>query len=171
MKTGFNIKQETISKLRDAGYTIWFQRNEDYKDHLPENAHFAYVSTLNDGEYKKITIRPTKKETTFSDIVGKFATDKVYKDFSKHFERLLGKESIDIYPTSYGIGVFIAITSIQKEEQLKKEISERLNELGVEFSNEYSDAAWVLRFRISKSKENIKKIEQIINNKKTVMRA
>lgn len=171
MEAGFNITSETIQKLKDAGFSVWFQRNEDYRDHLPENAHFATVTLSTENEFKKVRINPTKKETTFLDVVNKFSTDKIYKDFSKHFERLLGYESIDIYPTSYGIGVFIAMTSIVKEDILREKIGNKLNSLGVTFTNEYSDAAWVLRFRISKSKENISRIEQLIKENKTVVRA
>jgi len=39
-----------------------------------------------------------------------------------------------------------------------------LDPLGIEYSNEYSDAHWVYRYKISKAAENINRIKQISNN-------
>jgi hypothetical protein len=36
-----------------------------------------------------------------------------------------------------------------------------LNSLGIEYTTEYSDANWVFRFKISKSKKNIEIIKQL----------
>lgn len=67
-----------------------------------------------------------------------------------------------VYPTTYGIGLY-AIYNRHFDED-KKTIDDVLNGLHVEFANEFSDAAWIYRYKISKKEANraliASKIEQ-----------
>lgn len=78
-----------------------------------------------------------------------------YGNFALRMQKLIRKEinSAWIYPTTYGIGVWVfynfgAKESIEKVENL-------LKKYGVEYHNEFSDAQWVYRFKISKRKSNL----------------
>lgn len=53
------------------------------------------------------------------------------------------------YTTLYGIG-FWAIFSSHAEMYIAKDLHKFLNKKGVEYSNEFSDAGWVYRFKIGK---------------------
>ena len=44
---------------------------------------------------------------------------------------------------------------------LRKKVEVLLEELGIEYSNEYSDAGWVFRYKIFKSKQNLARIESL----------
>ena len=57
-----------------------------------------------------------------------------------------------IYPTTYGIGLW-AIYNF-KFERDRTLIESVLGEIGVDYTNEFSDAAWAYRFKISKSAAN-----------------
>jgi len=43
-------------------------------------------------------------------------------------------------------------------------VTELLDSAGISYTNEYSDARQVFRFKISKSKSNIEKLEEYIKN-------
>jgi len=110
------------------------------------------------------TIKATKKEITFEYIIDKINKDNVYKSFCDNFKKLLPerfKNSIDVYPASYGIGIFVALSFRNEKETIKTEIENTLKKHNVIYSNEYSDAGWVFRYKISKSKDNIDKINSI----------
>lgn len=83
-----------------------------------------------------------------------------YGEFTIRLKELLKEEgydkSINVYPTTYGIGVFIFWWNGDAHIDKVKRI---LDTRGIEYHNEYSDAKWVYRFKVSKSKENISKIK------------
>lgn len=63
-----------------------------------------------------------------------------------------------VYPTSYGIGVFVYYNfSLEKDIAAVEGV---LKTRGIEYTNEYSDKRWVFRFKISKKQENLDKIFQ-----------
>jgi len=111
------------------------------------------------------TIKATKKEITLDYIIEKINKDNVYINFCNDFKKLLPdeyKNSINIYPTSYGIGIFVLFNYKNSTESIKSNIESILNKYDIEYKNEYSDAMYVFRYKISKSKENIEKIKNII---------
>lgn len=64
----------------------------------------------------------------------------------------------NIYYTSFG---FSYDCFMKNQETFDKEtavLRQALDQMGIAYSNEFSDAAWVYRFRISQSKENLLKI-------------
>lgn len=66
-------------------------------------------------------------------------------------------KTINVYPTTYGIGVFILFWW-EGNDNIDK-VKRILDDRGIEYYNEYSDKKWVYRFKISKSKSNIEKIK------------
>jgi hypothetical protein len=119
-----------------------------------------------DGIWKTINV-PKKKEVTVDYFLNKLNTDTVYKNFSTEFAKLLKKRGFDgynVYPTTYGIGVFRVYNP--NEETDVEQINGILNELNIKYTNEYSDAHWVYRYKISKSQDNIKRLNEVINESK-----
>lgn len=109
------------------------------------------------------TIKATKKELTYSAIIQKISDCKIYESFAPKFKAFLLSQNIgnyDVYATTYGIGLFVAF---DRNEQTRKDITDALNSLQIQFSTEHSDAFLVLRYKISKSSENIKRIEAFLD--------
>jgi len=68
-----------------------------------------------------------------------------------------GLNRYGFYATEYGIGTFVLFATRYVEQSIF-EMAAYLKRQGIAFSNEYSDARWVLRFKINASKtihENI----------------
>lgn len=61
-----------------------------------------------------------------------------------------------IYPTTYGIGVWL-FYNFNAEKHIAS-VESIMREYGVEYYNEYSKARWVYRFKVSKKRENIELI-------------
>lgn len=90
-----------------------------------------------------------KNEKSYKGIYGNFA-DKMNK-------LIAGRASqLSIYPTTYGIGIWI-FYNFKAEENITY-VENILKEKGIEYYNEYSDARYVYRFKISKKKENLERI-------------
>ena len=83
-----------------------------------------------------------------------------YGDFTDKMRKLLkadGKlSSFNIYPTTYGIGVWVFYNWNLKDDLAY--IDKKLKSLGIEYYNEYSEARWVFRYKISKKQANLSKI-------------
>lgn len=93
----------------------------------------------------------TKSEKLYNGLYGKFA-EKVQDLLRKNDI----KDNLVIYPTTYGIGVWCIFNyNADKCIQVVKNIMERNK---IEYYNEYSDALWVYRFKISKKQANISKL-------------
>lgn len=82
-----------------------------------------------------------------------------YGQFALKMQKLLKENklnSLSVCPTTYGIGVWV-IYNWNADEQVQK-VAKILKEKGVEFYNEYSEAGWVYRFKVSKKADNLAKI-------------
>jgi len=115
---------------------------------------------------KSIRLPKTRSLITASWISDKINKEKIYKDFSVIFKDILVKSghsgsSINVYPTTYGIGVAVIFNPSGSND--KEQITNLLKQTGVSFTNEYSDAGYVYRYKISKSKENIDKIKEYLD--------
>lgn len=157
-----NKFQENLDELLKAeGWSISYW-DKNINDVPKEKAYQMSLSRF-DPYYESIAIKlPSKMEVTFDWVMNKINKDKVYKSFSENFNKLLKKKGfgdINSYPTTYGLGVFVGFGSHISET--KKNIENLLNSLGLTYTTEYSDAYYVFRYKISKSKENIEKIEQL----------
>ena len=161
-KYTFNISQQTIDFLNE-NYIVNFSDSSDmFKQVDYKQADELTIMFDKDGNYIYKRIKATKKELTIQDIVDKINKDNVYYNFTKSFNKLIELDGFNCYPTTYGIGIFVLFG--RKPESIEK-ITNKLDSLGIEYKNEYSDAGWVYRFRISQSKENINKINNFINSK------
>lgn len=92
----------------------------------------------------KVISKVEKENTT---EYGKFAAM-----MQRIIEQKLGARNYLIYPTTYGIGLWAIYNFHFKED--KSKIEEALNEMGVEYYNEFSDKNWAYRFKISKKEAN-----------------
>lgn len=105
---------------------------------------------------KKIDIEYIEKEIEKS----KKLYSGTYGKFADKMQKLLHDNGIDdgmlIYPTTYGIGIwYIYNWNSGKNIELVTDILKRNK---IEYSNEFSDARWVYRFKISKKQANIAKL-------------
>jgi hypothetical protein len=115
-----------------------------------------------DGEYLGIHIKIPKdrKKITFNwlttQIEKKTLNSKVQKESYELFKKLAEKIKFG-YPTTYGIGheLFLKQLSLQKIDILEKH--------GIIHTPQYSDSQYVIRYVISKNKENLKRIRDFIN--------
>ena len=160
-----NISVETIQKL-ESDYNFNFYDAQFRLVNDPKTATEMRVNwqILPNGECQHIgkTIKATKKEVTYSAIIQKISDCKVYESFAPKFKAFLLTQNIgnyDVYATTYGIGLFVAF---DRNEQTRKDITDALNALQIQFSTEHSDAFLVLRYKISKSSENVKRIESFL---------
>jgi len=154
-----NISANTIKKL-SADFQISFW-DDNVNDVSVEEAVILHIGWDKDGTgYFGKDIKVTKKETTYEYVINKLNSDTIYKNFSEYFNTLISKKGLRGYPTTYGIGVE-CIFSPKKED--KSNIETILNSLGVRYTTEYSEAGWVYRYKISKSKENIEIIKNLLS--------
>lgn len=84
------------------------------------------------------------------------AYNSYYGGFCRSVQDLLKREQIEhgfsIYPTTYGIGVWVFYNYHAKE--CIDTVTELLKKYGIEYYNEFSEARWVFRFKISKKETN-----------------
>jgi hypothetical protein len=165
--TIMNITPSTIEALKQE-YQIFFYDNNVNEKEPKEATHLNIGFTADFSEYIGKTFKtPTKQEVTVEWVVEKLGANKVYVSFAPVFQSLLKKRGygcFDVYPATYGIGVFVALSFKGSAKRDVEAVEELLGELGIEYKNEYSDAGWCYRFKISKSAENIEKIKQFIDS-------
>tara|TARA_Y100000310_G_scaffold307455_1_gene349542 strand:+ start:980 stop:1390 length:411 start_codon:yes stop_codon:yes gene_type:complete len=129
---------------------------------LKENNFLGYTenNTLNIVKpiFKTIKLPKNKDLITFEWINNKINQNN-YKNLTNNFKKLIKKHnlSFNVYSTTYGIGVF-NVMSIENIKILKDYLD--LNK--IKYKTEYSSKNWVFRFKISKNKENLNKIDNII---------
>ena len=147
--------------LKQEGFQVSYYDNN--VNEMPKEKAEVISLTKWSPYYENFSLKlPSKMEVTFEWIMNKLSNDKVYKSFAENFNKILkakGYSNLNAYPTSYGIGVFVGFG--RGIEETKTQIEELLNSLGIDYKTEYSEGGWVFRYRISKSKENIAKINQI----------
>jgi hypothetical protein len=118
---------------------------------------------------ESVTVRnykvPKQKLVDLEWIMNKWNSDSKFVNFCNDFKKILTKagikDSINVYPASYGIGIFIMYGRRERISEIKIKIDTILNDLGIEFRNEYSEASWVFRYKISKKAENIERLGKI----------
>lgn len=160
-----NISNTLEQDLKDNGYSItfydkYFNDTEDMNDAVEMT-----IISWGDFATMKTFKLPKNKLVDIDYCLNKLNADSAYKNFTEEFKTILidnGIEnSINIYPTSYGLGIFVLYNFRDQIRELKNQIDNILTELGIQYKNEYSDAGWVFRYKISKSKENIEKLKII----------
>jgi hypothetical protein len=127
-----------------------------------EEANAINISCLSDpaliplGTFIKC---PKKKPLTLDWIMNKINKESQFINLSKYMSKLLNIGGLTVYPTSYGVGMF-RLFGIDKKELNR--IHEFFKSNNIEYTNEYSNARYVYRFKISKKQDNIKKIENLV---------
>ena len=159
------ISEQTIQKLKSE-FVIGFYDNNvnEMPPHLATHLSIHAMADYSELLFKTLKT-PTKKEVTMEWVMEKLGADKVYTDFAPKFGaylKTIGVSGMNTYPASYGIGVWAAMTYKNTHSEDRDAIEKALTNLGVEFTSEYSDAHWVFRYKISKSKQNIEKINKFL---------
>lgn len=153
------IKEETIKKITDLGYTVWGCA-ENQMITTPNDITYkeAVKLVIGDENFKFKTIKaPKNKEVTIDWVMDKLNKDSVYVNLQKYLLKAF-QNSIYIYVASYGIGV----CNIFGEYKYGAEIvQKKLNDLGIKYRTEFSDAMWVYRFIISKDSENMEILKSL----------
>ncbi|CAA6807896.1 MAG: Unknown protein [uncultured Sulfurovum sp.] len=84
-----------------------------------------------------------------------------YKNLTKVFQKAIKDVDVDTYATTYGIGIHTVLMSEEELRNKSKAIFNLLDNKGIKYKLQYSRAMWVLKIVISKSKENLKKINTL----------
>lgn len=159
-------------KIRKMTHEELDERAKRFADHYgPRKANGWYdaqVLYIKYGDRQIARKETTKsKEITVEYIQKVVERDKkafsgAYGDFARKMEQLLQRNGIGrnfcIYPTTYGIGVWL-VYNFSADADIKR-VDSILNEQGIEFRNEYSDAQWVWRYVISKAEANRLRIDK-----------
>ncbi len=153
------ISNDTIKRFTDQNYTLLFFNNDNINVVDPSTATEMSVINFEPDlyTYKSSIKLPKSKEVTYEWIMNKISDNKEFINLSAILKKHLPKGLL-CYPTSYGIGVENIFRSHTENSDL---VVLLLTKFGIEFTNEYSEAGWVYRFKISKSKANINKIQNI----------
>lgn len=84
----------------------------------------------------------------------------LYGQFAVSMQRLLTEAGLggrlSIYPTTYGIGVWVLYNWTANKDI--EQVTNIMQAKGVEYYNEYSEAGWVYRYKVSKRPENLAKV-------------
>lgn len=152
-----NISQITIDKLKLLGYDILFYNNG--MNTVPKEHAVSFTIYCLDPYEMFSSIKPLKKEMTYEWIMQQIDKKKTFEAIKwNDIFRPLELFNVGYYTTSYGVGVEVLFG--RREETIQK-IDTFLKSHQIEFTNEYSDAAWVYRFKISKAKDNIEKLNKL----------
>ena len=155
-----NHEPQLIEKLEALGYFAgcWVDVYSDLNECKPEEAKQLLISNFEAGIVGKVVSLPKVKEVTVEYVLNKVNQESTFKNLVDYCTKIVNNNGISIYPTSYGIGCFIVFGRLRDRIE---EISKQLTAKGIEFTNEFSDAGYVYRFKISKSAENIEKLKQL----------
>lgn len=174
------ITKETIQRFEQENnllhlYFAYGARcfSESYKDWIVKGNKIEdalWVQVLGwdeDNKYVCFGFKPPKnKEVTFEYLMGKLEAylgkESSWKNLRDTFEKLLPKLKGRFYATSYGVGFDTFMLSHEKVMRWTNELRQWLEDKGIEFTNEYSDAAWVYRFRIGRSAVNLRRINEVV---------
>lgn len=157
------FKDKTQEEL-DKHAREFAERNVDSKASRNEyDANLLYIEYGDKLIIKKISVK--SKEITVDYIRKEIEKNEkaysgAYGNFALKMQKMLRDNGIErgfqIYPTTYGIGVWIYY-NFGVEYDIKR-VTEIMEKYGIEYYNEYSDAGWVYRFKVSKKNGNLEKI-------------
>lgn len=157
-----NIKKETIEKLAALGFRCHGTNDSCMLSTLRGEITFSKSTLLivYDEHMSMWMLKtPTKKEVTTDWILQRVQknTEKAYINLKDYIIKMFPKFG-NAYAASYGVGVELIFRDYKKDIE---KVETTLKKLGLKFRTEYSDAFWVFRFIVSKSKENIAILEAI----------
>ena len=143
--------------------TKWADEHADRKARRTYDADVLYIKYGERQIAKRVPVK--SKEITAQMVLDYVEKDKKafsgeYGNFARAMEQLLKKNGIGrnfcIYPTTYGIGVWV-FYNFNADKDIER-VNKILDEQGIEYYNEYSDAQWVWRYKISKAQKNLLKV-------------
>jgi hypothetical protein len=154
LEIDFEKKLDAYCKANDVLYTCYKDNIMDSNLNRPliDCDYLAFVNP-----YKTIRL-PKKQLVTLEWVLSKLYEQKEFVNLSKSISKLINT-NMNCYPTSYGIGIFCFFGMPSDIT----DVESYLNKNNIEFINEYSQAHWVYRFKISKKNENIKKLKTLMN--------
>ena len=161
-----NICKNLENQLKDLNMSLALNNTKDwYNDSVTaKDADEITIYNYDNGLTFKSFKLPKKKLVDFEWVMNKWNSEKTFVSFVADFKKMLAnrgyKHSINCYPTSYGIGIFVAIGCRDNIKKIKTDVDSLMDKIGVEYRNEYSEAGYVFRYVISKKKENIEKIKK-----------
>ena len=158
-----NIEKGLLQKLEDRGYKATFY--DDNANEVPVGkATELRIGFTTDGEAyigKSIKL-PKTKQVDVNYVLEQLDKDNTYKSFADKFADALKKigysSGLNVYPTTYGIGVFVAFDYKGSSDKIKAEVKKLLDDAGIKYDTEYSDARMVYRYKISKAADNIERL-------------
>lgn len=129
------IKENTIYGISINGIIDF-----DFKVGTIDNLLKKFITTFTT-KYKHVDVSSTielryKTKEELRDEILKYNKDRIYKGL--------------FYTTLYGIGYW-CIFSTKKDNEIALQLHEYLKNNNIKYSNEYSEAGWVYRFKINKS--------------------
>ena len=155
-----NISKKTLAYLESEGFKIGFY--DEYLNNVSvENATEISVTRIVDEtvEFLGETVKtPKKKEVTVSWLMDKLYKKTAFNNLSEYVKTMLKGSNLYVHATSYGIGIE---SMFGKDSESEAKVRELLESNGIKYSNEFSDAHWVYRFKISKSSENVLRLKAI----------
>lgn len=153
--------KNVINKLQGLGYEAFTYNSDKIEFDVPVSKA-THLELRGDGVFESVKIPKRKSLHTVEYFVNKINNNKVYESFAGYFKSLLGQHSVNasVYATTYGIGVYVAFGN----DKSVKQVGQILDTLKIDYQTEYSDAQWVLRYKISKARNNIDKITKLINH-------
>lgn len=160
MEATSNLSPNLEEKLADAGYKVYAWQDNNLYDVPKEKATLLSISTIPYDFYTRYLIKlPSKKMVDFDYIMSAIAkkdrVDSFYINLSKYMQKIMGSNAsaLDIYPTSYGIGV-VSVYNRKITSDIQG-VKDMMDKLGLQYSNEYSEGGWVYRFKVSKNAKNM----------------
>ena len=155
------ITDKTIEAIKQAGYDCIFY-DEFINEVNPIKAIRLQLFAFDPCYVSYSFNAPKNKEITLEWALSKIAQKENYVSINwKKVFAPLNLFNVGFYTTSYGIGVE---TIFSDRTETRQKIDEFLKSNNIDFTNEYSEAGWIFRYRISKAKENIDKIKLLESN-------
>lgn len=165
-----NLSKSLSTDLSKMNMSFILRNTSDYYNEnvtecdANEITIFSYENGIKFYSYKL----PKSKLIDFAWVMNKWvkSIDNTYESFAKDFKKILEakgyKNSLNVYPTTYGIGIFVVFSLRKQINTIRQIIDDILTTNGIEYKNTISDAGWVFQYKISKSQKNIEKIKAII---------
>lgn len=151
---------KTLEKEYNCYISVNTEKDNCGLYHLSNYPNLHIFKWIKGSKTKSFTYKlPKNKTVTLEWIKQKLDKTSEYKNLQAVFEKL--GITGNIYYTSFGFSYMNFLKSKEVFEKENSILKDKLDDLGVKYTCEFSQANWVYRYRISKSKENIDKIKSL----------
>lgn len=176
----YNYNKDNVrgSKATEEGRTnILYDTMEEFEQHCRDFADRSWERHASPYEFTTLYVEHdngqmlVKKENVKSKkITVEYIMKLVEKDrkvyagtygkFAMCMQKLCKERGLTnkfcVYPTTYGIGIWL-FWNFNADKHIAQ-VEEIMKERNIEYYNEYSNARWVYRFKVSKKRENIERM-------------